>query len=211
VAYGVVGLGIAAVSVILLAEPVAQVGTALTQQVDPAHWLDLADQALADAQASSGGAASSLDAARASSKSAAALFRELEGAMSELRQASSFSIFGIQPLAGIGSQAGDVADRSGALASDIDALGATLQAEAANLDRLAEDAGRIRADLAGLRALLEQDASGRLAAAMRTAVILALVSALWLLLPAVASLATGLYLLRRLQRGDAGPAVSGEL
>ena len=205
VAYGTAGLAIAAVSVVLLAEPAGQVGSALTRQADAGHWLDLADEALADAQASSSGAAASLEAARSSSESAAALFLELEDAMNELRQASSFSIFGIEPLAGIGMQAGEVADRSGALADDIAILGATLAAESGNLERLAGDAGRIRADLAGLRELLDEDASGRLTAAMRTAIILALLAALWLLLPAVASLLVGLYLLREL-RGSTGSA-----
>jgi len=204
VGYGVAGLTIAALSFILLAEPAGQVGTALTRQVDASHWLDLADEALADAQASSSGAASSLEAARASSESAAGLFRELQGAMDELRRASSFSIFGVEPLAGIGSQAGAVADRSGALADDITRLGATLQAESGNLERLAADAGRIRADLAGLRDLLDDDASGRLATAMRTAVILGLLAGIWLLLPAAASLAVGIVLLRRLRRTDVG-------
>jgi hypothetical protein len=207
IAYGVTGLLLAAISVVLLAEPAGQLRTAISQQADTTYWLDLADRTLADAQASSSGAAASLEAAQASSESAAALFRELEDAMNELRQASSFSIFGIEPLAGIGSQAGEVADRSGALADDISTLGSTLAAEAGNLERLAEDAGRIRADLAGLRVLLEQDTTSQLTAAVRTAIVLALLAAVWLLLPAIASLIYGTYLLRQLRspRGEPGP------
>jgi hypothetical protein len=220
IAYGIAGIALAVGSIVVLAGPAGRLQAMAGQQADAVHSLDLADRALVDAGAASSGAATSLAAAESSARSAAGLFRELQSAMVGLREASNLSILGVQPLSGLAGEFGAVADRSGALADDVGALAATLASERANLNQLSGDVASLRAELSGVRQLVGDAGAADLQDVFRGLAAMGILIAIWLTLPALASLAAGLAILRRLPpRGvgespdpagpGGGPAVAG--
>jgi hypothetical protein len=139
VAYGVIGIALAVASLIVLSGPLATLESLAGRRADAVRWLDLSVNGLAGAERSSEGAAQALTAAETSSRSAAALFRELSGAMAGLRDASAISILGTQPLGALTDDLDRVASRAGTLADEMGVLAGTLSAETVTLDRLAQD------------------------------------------------------------------------
>jgi hypothetical protein len=200
VAYGGVGIALAVASIVVLGGPVSSLESLVARRADAVRWLDLAETGLADAQQASDGAADSLVAAEASTRSAAGLFRELSMAMAGLREASSISILGTQPLGGLTDDFDRVAGQSGTLADEMGVLSTALAAETVTLDRLADDTSRIRSEVAELRDLVVAGSQSPLPAGGLVALLVLLVA--WLALPAAASLAIGIALLRRLSRPE---------
>lgn len=202
VAYGVIGIVLSVAGLLMAARPLATLQSAAGQGGTAGRWLDSAVAALAGVEQSTSGAATSLAAAETATRSAAGLFDQLSSAMAGLRDASGLSVLGLQPLAGMSGELDAVATRAGTLADDMGTLGSSLAGETGNLGRLSSDLAALRAEMSSLRALVGGDGGGGIVDAIGGLTVVALLAALWLTLPALASLAVGLDQLRRLRRGE---------
>jgi hypothetical protein len=194
--YGVVGVLVMAVSVLLLAGPIASIGRIAGQRGEAVHWLDLTGRGLEDVGSGSANAGASLASAAAAARNAASLAQELSASMASLRDASGLSILGSQPLAGLTGGFDRVAGRAGDLALSMTSLAGLLDRDTTDFATIAADAGSLRGQVDTLRAAFASPEFGEVGTSAGWLGAAAFVLLLWLGTPAVASLIAGIWLLR---------------
>ena len=194
--YGVVGVLVMAVSVLLLAGPIASIGRIAGQRGEAVHWLDLTGGGLEDVGRGSANAGASLASAAAAARNAASLAQELSASMASLRDASGLSILGSQPLAGLTGGFDRVAGRAGDLALSMTSLAGLLDRDTTDFATIAADAGSLRGQVDALRAAFASPEFGEVGTSAGWLGAAAFVLLLWLGTPAVASLIAGIWLLR---------------
>lgn len=198
-AYGVAGLLLLAVAGAVIGGTIDQlriVGTSVGEQRDALlGTLRATSLTLRDASSGVGNVGDSLNAAHASSDHAAGLARSLSTTLHGLSSAMSVQIFGTRPLAGLASGFGDAAAQSDELAGDLDGVGTALARNTADLETSRRDLAALSERLDLLATSVERASFG----VGQEPFIVELVSVallIWLAVPAAASIAVGLGLLR---------------
>ena len=195
IAYGVVGILVLAVSIPVLVEPLAAIGRIVSQQGEAVRWLDLTGQGLEDAGRGSANAGASLESAAGAARNAASLAQELSVSMASLRDASSLTILGSQPLGGLTGDFDRVAGRASDLASSMVSLAGMLDRDTTDFSAIAADVTSLRGQADQLRMTVASELGG-MGTAGALLVPATLLLLLWLATPAVASLIAGIWLLR---------------
>jgi hypothetical protein len=124
--------------------------------------------------------------------------------MASLRDASSLSILGSQPLAGVTGGFDRVAGRAGDLALGMTSLAGLLDRDTTDFATIAADAASLRVQVDALRAALASPEFGEVGTSAGWVCAPALALLLWLATPAAASLLAGIWLLRATGR-QSGP------
>ena len=114
--------------------------------------------------------------------------------MTALGSASSVSILGSQPLAGLSGQFAAVAVQAQELSATMGSLATTLDQNTTDFVALQSDVAAIRGQVAALRSSIV--ASGGVDGAVAWLGPLSILVGIWLVIPAVGSLGIGLRLLR---------------
>jgi hypothetical protein len=187
VLYGVAGLALAVTG--------AAVGLDLATRVE--RLADDADGTLAAAAGATRAAAdsfenvdASLSDAQESASAASALSRDASGTLRSLALAMQLSLLGSQPLLPIADEFATSADQADALAETLASVGGSLGDTRTDLTVVGTELGALADRLEGLRGADDDAAPPPL----RLFVMLLL---MWLVLPAIAALVTGLAMLRR--------------
>jgi hypothetical protein len=136
---------------------------------------------------------SSLSDAQDSAAAASALSRDASGTLRSLALAMELSVLGSQPLLPVAEEFATSADQAADLADTLAVVGDSLGDTRTDLVVVGTELGRLADRLESLRSAGGAD-DGSDPPPLRLFVILLLV---WLLLPAIAALVTGLALLRR--------------
>lgn len=208
VAYGSIGLLLAAVGVYLVVRSLPVLGAIDRQRAEIVRWLDVSADSIGDVQQGATHAGASLASAAASARSAASLSDDLSGTMASLRDTStSLTFLGSRPLEAMTADFDRLAGRTRDLASSMTALAGSLDGNTADFATVAADAATLRLQVTELRDLVAGDGTESLDGSLGRLVVLVLVLLLWLALPAVASLVAGTLMLREADRARGAPAV----
>ena len=200
IAYGVVGLLLAAGSLLLVARTLPTLESIDRQSVELVRWLDVTAGGIGDVERGASNAGTSLESAAASARSAAALSDDLSATMASMRDASGLSILGSRPFAGLTDDFDRVSGRAHALASNMTELAGSLDSNKADFAAVASDAIALRMQVTELRDVVAGDGSTGLEGPVGRFVLVLVGLILWLALPAVASLIGGVVWLRELDR-----------
>jgi hypothetical protein len=133
----------------------------------------------------------SLSEAQGSASAASALSRDASGTLRSLALAMELSLLGSQPLLPIADEFATSADQADDLAETLASVGGSLGDTRTDLAVVGTELGALADRLEGLRAADDEDAGPP---PLRLFVMLLL---LWLVLPAIAALVTGLAMLRQ--------------
>lgn len=196
IAYGAVGLLLFFLSVPVIIGPLASLGRIATQRGDAARWLDLTGQGLDDVGRGSANAGTSLVSAATAARNAALLAQELSASMTSLRDASSLSILGSQPLAGLTDSFDGVAVRARDLSSSMTSLAGSLEQNTGDFAAVSVDTAALREQVSSLRDALAATGSAGVESLAAWLVPAALLLVTWLATPALASLVAGIWMLR---------------
>ena len=196
VAYGLVGIVLAATCAFLLLRSMPLLASVDRQRTEIVHSLDLTADAIADIELGAGRAGDSLRSAAASARNAATLSDDLAATMASLRDTSTdLSILGSHPFGPLADDFDRVAGRANSLASSMTALAGSLDLNTADFESVRTDAVALRFQVARLRDTLAGDGAS-LAGSLGGLMLVALAVLLWLTVPAIASLALGIAWLR---------------
>ncbi len=206
VAYGVLGLAILAVALILVSGPLEQLGalgsTAETQRASLVRSLRSTSQTLADASSAFSGFGDSLAQARRSTGRAADLSRDVSTTMAGLANGMRVTVFGVQPLAELAPGFERAAAQLRELGGDLDGIAAAMARNADDVERTRGNLGELRTHVDELAVAAERTRIPVGSPAALAALRLALYGLIaWLAAPAVASLLLGLALWRPM-RGE---------
>lgn len=198
IAYGLLGLVL-----VVLALPIS---VDLAGRVE--RLASSADGTLRAASASASAAAEALDGldeglgrSAASSGAAARLARDAGATLDSLAAAMQLSIFGAQPLLPLADDFATSADQAAELGDQLDRITDSLTISKGDLGVLHAQIDALAVELTELRGATTERAAG---APPLTAVGVVLLA--WLAVPALASLAAGLWLMRRAPRADSARA-----
>ena len=200
IAYGLLGLAL-----VILALPIS---LDLAGRVE--RLAASADGTLRAASASASAAAEALDGldqgigqSAASSSAAARLARDAGATLDSLAGAMQLSIFGAQPLLPLADDFATSADQAVELSEQLDRITDSLTISQGDLGVLHAEVDALAVELTELRGATTERPAG---APPLTAVGVVLLA--WLAVPALASLAAGLWLLRRAPRSESPRAES---
>jgi hypothetical protein len=199
VAYGVAGLLLLAVAGAVIGGTIQQLsvaGATVGEQRDAlVSTLRATSLTMRNASSGVGHVGQSLADAHASADHAAGLARSMGGTLRGLSGAMNVQIFGTQPLAGLVSGFDNAAGQSDQLAGDLDALGAALTQNTADLETSRQDLAALSERVDLLVASVETISfGGGQEPFIAEIVFVALL--IWLAVPAAASIALGLAMLR---------------
>ena len=196
VAYGLVGIVLAAACAFLLLRSMPLLASIDRQRTEIVHALGLTADAIADIELGAGRAGDSLRSAAASARSAATLSDDLAVTMASLRDTSTnLSILGSHPFGPLADDFDRVAGRASGLASSMTALAGSLDLNTADFESVRTDAVALRFQVTRLRDTLAGDGAA-LGDSLGGLLFVALAVLLWLTVPAIASLALGVAWLR---------------
>lgn len=196
-AYGLVGIVLAAACGYLLFRAVPVLASIDRQRTEIVRALDLTAEAIADIELGSGRAGTSLRSAAASARSASTLSDDLAGTMASLRDTSAdLSILGNHPFGALADDFDRVAGRASALASNMTTLAGSLDLNTADFAEVTADAVALRLQVTRLRDTIAGDGPAALDGTLDRLLVLALAVLLWLAAPAAASLGLGIFWLR---------------
>lgn len=198
-AYGIAGLVVLAVAAVVIGGTVDQLGAA-GNRVDEqrqalVETLRSTSATMRNASTGVGNVGQSLAAARTSADHAAGLARSLGGTLHDLSAAMHLDVFGTQPLAGLAGGFDNAAAQSDQLATDLADVTTALGQNATDLETSRQDLAALGGRIDVLVASVETASFG----AGQEPLIVELVFLgllVWLALPAAASLAIGVALLR---------------
>lgn len=163
IAYGMAGLVLVAGGSILIGSSVARLdglaGTLETQRQVLVRSLNATGTFLGDARTGTGNVQTSLVAAVDSAHQTATLTRSLGAAMQQLAGATSISILGSQPFAGLGDTFSAVASQATSMGTSLDATANSLAVNGADLGNVHDDLGAIQKEIDELRRQLSGAAS----------------------------------------------------
>jgi hypothetical protein len=155
IAYGVLGIVLTVGGGALVGTSIGRLDglaqTIETQRDVLIRSLDATATFLRDARTGTGNVGSSLTASVDSARQTAVLTRSLSGAMDQLAAASSFSLFGSQPFAGLGGTFADVARQAASMGTSLDRTADALARNGTDLDLVTADLASIETTLADLR------------------------------------------------------------
>lgn len=200
IAYGAMGVLIFVLSVPVILGPLASLGRIATQRGEAIRWLDLTSQGLDHVGRGSANAGASIASAATAARNAGSLAEELSASMTSLRDASMVSILGSQPLAGLTDGFDQVASRARDLSSSMTSLAGLLDQDTRDFAAASVDAAALREQVRSLRDALAAPGSVDAEASAAWLVPGALVLAIWLATPALASLVAGIWILRGASR-----------
>ena len=152
--------------------------------------------AAADAVA---GTNDSLERGAASASDAASLSRDASASLRSLGDAMELSFFGAQPLLPLADDFDATADQAASLADELDGVGDALADTQSDISVVGSRLRNLSTELTALAG-----AEGASASAPPLQLIVVLL-AIWMGLPAVAALLTGIWLLRRRRPGQVSP------
>lgn len=195
-AYGLVGILLAAACAVLLLRAMPLLSSIDRQRAEIVRALDLTATAIGDIDVGAGRAGGSLRSAAASARSAATLSDDLAGTMSSLRDTSTdLSILGSHPFGALADDFDRVAGRANALSASMTTLAGSLDLNTADFETVSADATALRAQVTSLRDVLAGDGAA-LGGSLDALLLVGLAILLWLAAPAIASLAVGIAWLR---------------
>ena len=206
VAYGAVGLLLFILSVPVIVGPLASLGRIATQRGDAVRWLDLTGQGLDDVGRGSANAGTSLVSAATAARNAALLAQELSASMTSLRDASSLSVLGSQPLAGLTDGFDRVAGRARDLSSSMTSLAASLEQNTGDFAAISAHTAGLREQVSSLRDAFATPGAAAAESMAAWLVPAALMLVIWLATPALASLIAGVWILRAASRESRSPS-----
>lgn len=198
-AYGLAGLFLLAVAGAVIGGTIQQLsvaGATVGEQRDAlVGTLRATSLTMRNASSGVGNVGQSLTAAHASADHAAGLARSMGNTLRGLSAAMNVQIFGTQPLAGLTSGFDDAAGQSDELAGDLDAVGTALGRNTTDLETSRQDLAALSERVDLLVAAVETTPFG--VGQEPFIVELVFVALLiWLAVPAAASIAAGVALLR---------------
>ncbi len=195
-AYGLVGILLAAACAVLLLRAMPLLSSIDRQRAEIVRALDLTATAIGDIDVGAGRAGGSLRSAAASARSAATLSDDLAGTMASLRDTSTdLSILGSHPFGALADDFDRVAGRANALSASMTTLAGSLDLNTADFETVSADATALRAQVTSLRDVLAGDGAA-LGGSLDALLLVGLAILLWLAAPAIASLAVGIAWLR---------------
>lgn len=154
VVYGLFGFGLLALAYVVASQTFAQLGelarSVEDQRIALSGSLRATSQTLATASESFDGFATTLGEAQQSSQQAAQFARDLSVTMGEMAGAANVSIFGLQPLAGLGIGFGRSSEQLAALGGDLDRTGEALGKNAADIGTIKVSVGQAQAQVDAL-------------------------------------------------------------
>jgi hypothetical protein len=204
-AFGIVGLVLLALSGLLVLGSLGALASAAaeldTQRARLMELLPPTAQALDDIADSASNAGTSLEASARATRNGANLVEQLAQAMDGMSAAAQLEVLGVRPFGGLADELANVATRSRSLAADLESTAGALDTNVSDSRAAAADLRALADELATLRTRLASDAvqaaragAAERAASTETAIALArlvlLGLLLWLAVPA--SLATWL-------------------
>jgi hypothetical protein len=198
-AYGLAGLLLLAIAGAVIGGTIQQLSVAGAtvgeQRGALLDTLRATSLTMRNASSGVGNVGESLTAAHTSADHAAGLARSMGNTLHGLSAAMNVQIFGTQPLAGLASGFDDAASQSQELASDLDAVGTALARNTTDLETSRKDLAALseRVDLLVSAVDTTPFAVGQ-EPLIAELVFLALL--IWLAVPALASIAVGVALLR---------------
>lgn len=206
VAYGLVGILLAAACALLLLRALPALASIDRQRAEIVRALDLTASAIGDIELGAGRAGGSLRSAAASARSAATLSDDLASTMASLRDTSTdLTILGTHPFGALADDFDRVAGRANALSASMTTLAGSLDLNTADFATVTSDATALRSQVTSLRDVLAGDGAA-LGGSLDALLLVGLAILLWLAAPAIASLAVGIAWLRA-PEGDT-PAAS---
>jgi hypothetical protein len=207
VAYGLVGVLLAAASAFLVIRAMPVLASIDRQRTEIVRALDVTAATIDDIEQGAARAGASLRSAAESARGAASLSGDLSGTMTSLRDTSgSMSILGSRPFAELADDFDRVAGRASALASNMTSLAGSLDSNTLDFATVSADATALRLQVTQLRDVLRGDGPAALDGSLDRLLLLALAFLLWLAAPAIASLALGVAWLRATRgRSPAAP------
>jgi hypothetical protein len=193
IAWALIAYGLSGLALLII---VASVGLDAANRVE--RVAASADSALDSAAITADAAADavtsandSLERGAASANDAASLSRDGSASLRSLGAAMELSIFGAQPLLPLADDFAATADQAASLADELDGVGGALTDTQSDITVLGS---RLRDLSTELTALSGGEGAAASAPPLRLIVVLL---AVWMALPAVAALLTGIWLLRR--------------
>ena len=203
-AYGAVGLIVAAIGLVVLLGAigsVGSVGTGISTDVDRlGSVLDRTASALDDAAGTARAFSATVERTSPTVHQAATAIRDIGPRLRDLEtQANAIQILGQRPLSSLAGLFGQIAGELEGLDTQLDAIGDDLSANQAILTTNAASLGELAGEVRSLRGRLSTDAigSGIDSARSLLIVVLALFVA-WAAVPAVGALVLGSWLRRML-------------
>jgi prophage DNA circulation protein len=199
VAYGLAGLLLLAVAGAVIGgtnQQLSVVGATVGEQRDAlVGTLRATSLAMRNASSGVGNVGQSLTAAHASADHAAGLARSLGTTLHGLSAAMGVQIFGTQPLAALASGFDNAAGQSDELAADLDNVGSALTQNTTDLETSRKDLAALsdRVDLLAVSVATTPFGVSQEPGIVELVLIALLI---WLAVPAVASIAVGVALLR---------------
>lgn len=187
VVYGVLGVAVIGTALVLGVPAVGRAQRLIGSVDATVQSATSAADAAAEAFTSFNG---NLDEARGAAGDAATLSRQASATLDALASAMSLSIFGTQPLAPLAGNVQDSAAQLDNLGGDLEHLGTAMNASQSDVQRIGAELRRVADNLATLHRRV-----GTGSVIPSVALLYAVL--IWLLLPAVASLVGGIWLLRR--------------
>jgi len=201
VAYGLVGIVLAATCAFLLLRSMPLLASVDRQRTEIVHSLDLTADAIADIELGAGRAGDSLRSAAASARNAATLSDDLAATMASLRDTSTdISILGSHPFGALADDFDRVAGKANALSATMTTLAGSLDLNTSDFATVSSDATALRSQVTSLRDVLAGDGAA-LGGSLDVLLLVGLAILLWLAVPAIASLAVGITWLRAVE-GD---------
>jgi hypothetical protein len=206
-AYGLAGVLLLAVAGAVIGGAIQQLsvaGATVGEQRDALlGTLRATSLTMRNASSGVGNVGESLTAAHTSADHAAGLARSMGNTLRGLSAAMNVQIFGTQPLAGLTSGFDNAAGQSEELAGDLDAVATALAQNTTDLETSRKDLAALsdRVDL--LVAAVETTPFG-VAQEPFIAELVFVALLIWLAVPALASIAVGVALLRNASAYDAG-------
>lgn len=199
VAYGLVGILLAAGCAVLLLRAMPLLSSIDRQRAEIVRALDLTASAIGDIELGAGRAGGSLRSAAASARSAATLSDDLAGTMASLRDTSTdLSVLGTHPFGALADDFDRVAGRANALSANMATLAGSLDLNTSDFATVAADATALRSQVTSLRDVLAGDGAA-LGGSLDALLLVGLAILLWLAAPAIASLAVGIAWLRAVE------------
>jgi hypothetical protein len=188
VAYGLLGLLVVGGALAIGAPAIGRVDQMVTSAASTMQSASRAARTAADAF---DGFGASMEQARASASDAARLSRDAAATSAALADAMSISIFGTRPMMGLADEFTATSQQLQGLAVDLDGIGAAISSSPADLARVEVSLRTLAGDLAELRARIRQADEPAVPFSLLFFAFL-----LWQAVPAAASLAAGVFLLR---------------
>jgi hypothetical protein len=198
-AYGLAGLLLLAVAGAVIGGTIQQlsvVGATVGEQREAlVDTLRATSLTMRNASSGVGSVGESLTAAHTSADHAAGLARSMGNTLRGLSAAMNVQIFGAQPLAGLASGFDNAAGQSEELAADLDAVGTALAQNTTDLETSRKDLAALSQRVDLLVASVETTPFG-VGQEPFIAELVFVALLIWLAVPAVASIALGVALLR---------------